>query len=292
VSTIEPGWYKDPADPTTQRYWDGGGWVGEAIPAHATPPPGPLSVQPAKAPTMTPPTPTIARGPGAVPPPAAPVPPPGRPGPGAIPPPAWSYGYRYPQITAPRGLALAGVGSRIVARIVDIIAVLLLCALANAWFAYRWWQIFLTFLHDFTVYEQQGGQAPQPPSEFSTLTLMMCVVATAVWFAYEVPGSANSGQTLGKRLLGIKVVRLENDERLGFGRAWRRWSRLGLPTLLWSFCGVGFVLQFLDCAFAALDRPLHQALHDKTAATVVVHVVRPQRHRHTSTRGGNRAHPH
>jgi uncharacterized RDD family membrane protein YckC len=297
VSTIAPGWYKDPADPTTQRYWDGDGWIGEAIPAGATPPAKPPSARPVvKAPAAAsaahPATPPAPARPATAPaPPRVQLPAPAPPG--ALPaPPGWPYGYPYPGVPRPHGLALAGVGSRIVARMVDIMAVLALCALANAWFAYRWWQIFLSFLHDFTAYEQHGGQAPQPPSEFSTLTLMMCVVATAVWFAYEVPGSANSGQTLGKRLLGIKVMRLENDQRLGFGRAWRRWSRLGLPTLLWSFCGVGFVLQFFDCAFAALDRPLHQALHDKTAATVVVHVARPQRQHHTSTRGGSRADPH
>jgi uncharacterized RDD family membrane protein YckC len=97
-----------------------------------------------------------------------------------------------------------------------------------------------------------------------------------VWFVYEVPTSANSGQTVGKRLLGIKVVRLESDERLGFSRSMRRWSRMGMPTLLWYCCGVGFVFQFLDCIWVAFDRPLHQAGHDKAAATVVVRV--PRRH--------------
>jgi uncharacterized RDD family membrane protein YckC len=113
------------------------------------------------------------------------------------------------------------------------------------------------------------------PQSVGTLVLMMIVVTTAVWFAYEVPSSANSGQTLGKRLMRIKVVRLEADERLGFGRAMRRWSRLGLPTLLWVCYGIGFILQLLDCLFVAIDRPLYQALHDKAAATVVVQVPRP-----------------
>ena len=27
MTTIEPGWYPDPADPATQRYWDGGAWT-------------------------------------------------------------------------------------------------------------------------------------------------------------------------------------------------------------------------------------------------------------------------
>ncbi len=32
MTSVAPGWYKDPADPTTQRYWDGEGWLGAALP--------------------------------------------------------------------------------------------------------------------------------------------------------------------------------------------------------------------------------------------------------------------
>ena len=41
VSENPPGWYRDPAEPTTQRYWDGDGWVGDSLPIDATPPEGP-----------------------------------------------------------------------------------------------------------------------------------------------------------------------------------------------------------------------------------------------------------
>ena len=46
MSNVTPGWYKDPAEPTTQRYWDGDGWVGGSLPLDATPPEGPLTAQP------------------------------------------------------------------------------------------------------------------------------------------------------------------------------------------------------------------------------------------------------
>jgi uncharacterized RDD family membrane protein YckC len=85
------------------------------------------------------------------------------------------------------------------------------------------------------------------------------------------------------------VVRLESGDRLGFGRSFRRWSRLGLPTLLWYCCGVGLLLQLIDCLFAAIDRPLHQALHDKTAATVVVQVPRPSQVPPSQVPGESRA---
>ena len=91
---------------------------------------------------------------------------------------------------------------------------------------------------------------------------------------YGAEGKKFNAVYLVDHQLGIKVVRLESAEPLGMGRAFRRWGRLGLPTLLWYCCGVGLILQAIDCLFAAIDRPLHQALHDKTAATVVVQVPR------------------
>jgi uncharacterized RDD family membrane protein YckC len=173
------------------------------------------------------------------------------------------------------GLVLASVGARFLARMVDIAAVSGLVVIANAWLAYQWWQAFLPVLRAAVYYQYNGGAEPQAPASVYWLLVAMCVVATAVWFAYEVPGSANTGQTLGKRLLGIKVMRIESDESLGFARSLRRWGRLGLPTLLWSCYGAGLILQIVDCFFVVIDRPLHQALHDKAAATVVVRVPRP-----------------
>lgn len=44
--SVAPGWYLDPADPDTRRYWDGEGWLGAPIPAEATPPAGPPPPEP------------------------------------------------------------------------------------------------------------------------------------------------------------------------------------------------------------------------------------------------------
>jgi uncharacterized RDD family membrane protein YckC len=277
--SIEPGWYKDPADPTTQRYWDGEGWLGAAIPADTTPPAGPPPENEQPAPAPPPPVPTPA------PPPAVPQPvTPAWPGP----PEPWRGG-GYPgehapgraAIPRPHGLLLAGVGSRFVARMVDVLAVLVLCVIANAWLAVQFWRGIEPYATEawrrILAGDRSTDGLPAPAESTGTLIFMMLLATTAVWFAYEVPGSANSGQTLGKRLLGIKVVRLESDERLGFGRAFRRWGRLGLPTLLWYCCGVGFLLQVIDCLFVTIDRPLRQALHDKAANTVVVRVPRRSR---------------
>ncbi len=265
MTDIPPGWYRDPAEPTTQRYWDGQGWLGTPVPADAEPPARPPAAVAERA--------RVASA-------ARPDPGPGTPARAA--PAGRRPGLSLPELLSlprqpPPGFVLASPGARLAARLVDLVAVLILGAIANAWFAIHWWQSFYPYLMQ--VYRldpaaTNNQDLPQPPEDATTLLLMILVVTTAVWFAYEVPDNANSGQTLGKRLLGIKVMRLESTQRLGFGRAWRRWSRLGLPTLVWSCCGIGFVLQFVDCLFVAVDRPLHQALHDKAAATVVVRVAR------------------
>src|SRR5829696_5153750 len=103
--TINPGWYKDPAEPATQRYWDGEGWAGASLPLDATPPEGPLPLPP-------PPSP----------PPAAPAP--GKSPAQHAPPPAIPY--RMLQPVRPHGLAVASPGARLVARLIDMSAVLLL----------------------------------------------------------------------------------------------------------------------------------------------------------------------
>jgi uncharacterized RDD family membrane protein YckC len=178
----------------------------------------------------------------------------------------------------PHGFMLAGVGSRFMARVVDILAVLLLAGIANVWFAIEFWRSFQPVLTWAMSQPVSVETIPSSAEHAVEMMILMGVVLTAVWFAYEVPASANSGQTLGKRILGIKVVRVETDERLGFGRSFRRWFRLAWPTPFWVACyGLPVLLQVIDCIFVAIDRRLHQALHDRISATVVVQVPRTGR---------------
>jgi uncharacterized RDD family membrane protein YckC len=335
VTDIAPGWYKDPVEPTTQRYWDGEGWIGAALPADATPPEGPPEPEPEKTPETDarepetgarepgseaadagangmapgvhpwPPMPPYAPGaafppgqapvdpaaPGSGAAPSAPVdiapphPAGGRSGPGdprVTPPPGWPAGtYHYPgplPEPRPHGLPLASPGSRLVARLVDIAALLALNVLVNGWFIWQYAREVAPVYREMNRRLADGRpifeDLPQASSQAGSLQIVIILLAAALWFAYEVPALANTGQTPGKRLLGIKVVRIESTDRLGFGRSLRRWNTLGLPTLFWSCCGLGLLIQFVDCLFVAIDRPLRRALHDRSALTVVVHVGR------------------
>jgi uncharacterized RDD family membrane protein YckC len=112
-------------------------------------------------------------------------------------------------------------------------------------------------------------------------------VATLLWLLYEAPAIASSGQTLGKRIMRIKVVAIENTEPLGFGRAFGRWARLGLWTPAWACAGLGLVLQFIDSLSPVFDQQLRQAYHDKTARTVVIALPPKQQHPVDASVGGN-----
>ncbi|GAB1643425.1 RDD family protein [Krasilnikovia sp. MM14-A1259] len=388
MTSLPPGWYKDPADPSTQRWWDGEGWLGKAIPADAVPPdgpppdetptspaptsgtpapgvgtpglatpgtaapdsttpgttPGPTTPVPAQAPGTGTGTPWTGAGPsgwappgaqqpgwtppGAAQPPGQPAvdlppgwqpppgwtppntvppagqapptpagwgpppgwqappgwqPPPGsqppagwQPLPGWQPPPGWQphppgtpgYSWAYVPQLRPHGFALAGFGRRLVARMVDFFVVLLLNVVVNGWFAYQWWQEVEPVVR--AAMNDPLSEPQQASLRANYLVLTMLFIATALWFAYEVPAIANRGQTLGKRLMQVKVVRLENTDQLGFGRSFRRWARLGLWTPFWGCYGLGLLLQFIDSVSPLFDARLRQALHDKTAQTVVV----------------------
>jgi uncharacterized RDD family membrane protein YckC len=143
----------------------------------------------------------------------------------------------YPRLVLPaprpHGYRLAGLGARFMARFIDTLAVLGLNILVNGYFVYQYYKVNLPFWEEFRkrFYAGESTAGVEPPERSSTLLIIILVLATALWFAYEVPAHANTGQTLGKRLLGIKVMRLESDEPLGFRRSIRRWNTIGLPTL-------------------------------------------------------------
>jgi uncharacterized RDD family membrane protein YckC len=159
---------------------------------------------------------------------------------------------------------LAPVANRLAARMIDAVALFLLNVFVNGWFVYQ-------YIREVYPALQRAERSGTPIANVltdraTTLTYIILGVATALWFAYEVPAIAATGQTLGKRLVGVQVV-ATNGGRVGFGRSIQRWALQGLPTMLGGWL---FPLQVLDATWCLWDRPLQQCLHDKTAGTVVV----------------------
>ncbi|MBW1598474.1 RDD family protein, partial [Streptomyces sp. JJ38] len=83
---------------------------------------------------------------------------------------------------------------------------------------------------------------------------------------YEVLPVARWGRTLGKKLCGVEVLRVEEQTAPGFGPAAVRWL---LHSVL-SVLGVGVV----NVAWCLFDRPWRQCWHDKAARTFVARRAR------------------
>ena len=303
TSSRKPSWLRSPRElsgrragtrtrPTRPPSATGTARAGSAraIPADATPPDGP---PPAEEPPPPPPAPAARRRP---PPPGRRGAAAGRPGTAGLHPGRRLSAARRAAAAAarsrrpacrcpadarpqarPHGLPLAALGARFVARLIDIVAVLLLNVVVNGWFVYQLLAGGRADLPRGRPADDRGQPLsdvmPTSPSrpQAGTLQLVMLFVATALWFAYEVPGIANTGQTLGKRLLGSRWCGWRAPSRsasaarsaAGTGSACRR--------CCWCCCGLGFVCCSSSTALSPLfDRQLQQALHDKAARTVVV----------------------
>jgi uncharacterized RDD family membrane protein YckC len=90
------------------------------------------------------------------------------------------------------------------------------------------------------------------------------LVAAVLAFVYYVLQHGTWGQTPGKRVMSLRVVRAEDGGPIGYGRAA---ARLLFQYVISAItCGVGGLI---DVAWILWD-PRRQALHDKVAKTVVV----------------------
>ncbi len=85
-----------------------------------------------------------------------------------------------------------------------------------------------------------------------------------LYFAYELPGTASRGQTLGKRLMGILIVRTDGQTGIGFDRALTRFIALLVSSFI-PFVGI------LAIGWFVFD-PARQNLPDKLAKTFVIRV--------------------
>ena len=104
----------------------------------------------------------------------------------------------------------------------------------------------------------------------SGVVAVLGVVVAVVGAFYEVALTATKGQTFGKWVADIKVIRSDNGLVPGWGRS------LGRYLASWGTTpGLGQVLALVVCAPLLWDRT-HQGLHDKAAATLVIESPPPE----------------
>jgi uncharacterized RDD family membrane protein YckC len=145
-----------------------------------------------------------------------------------------------PPIPATQGHALAGRGQRLLARIVDQF-------LYAACFA----PILVLAL------------LPQRPEWGFSLGLVLALAGLLGLFVYNLTLLGQSGQTVGKLWLGIRIVRSDGSDA-DLGRVFA--LRMFVPGLIAAFAGPLFSLPDALCIFGNERR----CLHDLMADTIVV----------------------
>lgn len=92
-------------------------------------------------------------------------------------------------------------------------------------------------------------------------------IYTLVYLVYEGLLLSRSGQTVGKKLMSIRVAMLHNGAVPHGSPAWLRAVVYNLPPLVPCF---GFLFWLVNVLFCIWDKPYQQCLHDKAVKTVVV----------------------
>lgn len=92
------------------------------------------------------------------------------------------------------------------------------------------------------------------------------VIAAVLYIGYDTFMTVRSGQTLGKKWLGMRVADLGNGANPSVRTALIRAAVLWLP---FAFC-CACVWTAISGGWSFFDRPYKQGLHDKAAKTVVV----------------------
>ncbi len=205
--------------------------------------------------------------------PAAPPQPTAAPG-GATGPGAAPWPVAYPVVWHPPGKgftlgrphsgpgALANVGIRLAARLLDVAVFLpLFAGLIAAAIALEAPHIGPLFP---TTNGNPGAPVPFPgifAIEFTVIGVLF--VTSLLWYLYEVVATARYGRTLGKAWMHIRPVRLDGTP-VGWG------SASGRAAISWvAGCFASSWVGLVDPLFCCWD-PIQQCLHDKVAGTIVI----------------------
>ncbi|GAA2114486.1 hypothetical protein GCM10009802_13920 [Streptomyces synnematoformans] len=179
--------------------------------------------------------------------------------PGAMPPPPPTYGggdtggagyggaaYGAPDPRLAGMPPLAGLGRRLLARIIDALVVYIPVS------------VFLTLIGRIDDF----GDSDATGSQYGWGLFGMLV-----YLVYEGLMLTRSGQTVGKKLMGIRVGMLENGAVPAGNPGWIRAAVYSLPQLVPCIGTLFWLYNVLSCTW---DKPYRQCVHDKAAKTVVV----------------------
>jgi uncharacterized RDD family membrane protein YckC len=160
----------------------------------------------------------------------------------------------------PVGVYAGSMGARLVARIIDFCVIGIPVALLF---------VFVTVgalagapvdpvTGDLVLSDQDTAQL--------VIGLLLATIATVVVsILYEVWMTAVKGATLGKMVMGLKVVDIDTGELIGWGRSFVRWV---IPTIGNVVCGFGGLIVYLSAFFDSAKA--NRGWHDLAARDVVI----------------------
>ncbi|WP_419995345.1 RDD family protein [Streptomyces boninensis] len=152
---------------------------------------------------------------------------------------------------------LASTGQRFAARLLDSIV------LGVLWFV----ALVATGVMGTALENAEEGN---PYSDIPVGPTMLALVLTfVVYFLYEGFMLSRSGQTLGKKAVGIRVAVLANGN-IPSREGWIRAAVYALPGVAQMLLNLGTIFWLLNSLWFLWDKPYRQCLHDKAAKTVVV----------------------
>jgi uncharacterized RDD family membrane protein YckC len=171
-----------------------------------------------------------------------------------------------PPAVAPDGQPLAGFGDRLVARLLDG----LILGVASLVLAIPLIVIIVARASSIRVDDQGnadglGGSFVLMIFALEAAWLLLILAAT---YVYEVEMMYRSGQTIGKRVMKIRIIPLQAGAPMTRGAAAKRWL---VGQLAASFVPL---FSWIDGLWQLWDKPFQQCLHDKAAGTVVVKLTR------------------
>ncbi|MEW1827723.1 RDD family protein [Streptomyces sp. NPDC088196] len=142
---------------------------------------------------------------------------------------------------------LADSGRRTLARIIDLILVGIVVWLVTWAFG----------VHEYDVGSNGTSYAK---------SLGQSLIAAVLYIGYDTVMTAKSGQTLGKRWMGLRVANLDNGSTPSVQTNLIRAAVLWIP---FAFC-CACIWTAISGGWSFFDKPYKQGLHDKAAKTVVV----------------------
>ncbi|GGS02649.1 hypothetical protein GCM10010169_54180 [Micromonospora fulviviridis] len=177
-----------------------------------------------------------------------------------------------PPALAPNGQPLAGFGDRLLAWLIDG---LVATAVAMVLFAPVFVWLVVKMVDDLPPPGPDGTVAgpdfgtvltdyflPVLLAEFGVFALLL-----VFYWLYHVEYARRTGQTLGKKVMKLRIVPLDPNVPLTRGMLGKRYLVEFVAAALVPFAN------YLDGFWQLWDKPWQQCLHDKFAGTVVVKVA-------------------